>query len=213
MDLLVAFVPHMIKLSVHNDYDMWSIADHDHLWVFDKLIVAKKAGHVCGPRGMPVPKPDFYMVRPISNFEGMGIGARKVWLDFCTLELHPGEFWCEFFTGDHISVDYHLYKPVLTVKGIPHPIAPHSKFIKWEKLETSIPQPAMLGKIPLFYKTINCEFIGGKLIEIHLRGNPDFVYGNNIAIPVWEGEEINPPQSMRFVEAEDTNRLGFYIDS
>ena len=71
----------------------------------------------------------------------------------------------------------------------------------------------MLGKTPLFYKTINCEFIGGKLIEIHLRGNPDFVYGNNVAIPVWEGEEINPPQSMRFVKAEDTNRLGFYIDS
>jgi hypothetical protein len=39
------------------------------------------------------------------------------------------------------------------------------------------------------------------------------VYGNNVAIPVWEGEEINPPQSMRFVEAKDINRLGFYIDS
>jgi len=153
------------------------------------------------------------MVRPISNFEGMGLGARKVWLEDSTLELHPGEFWCEFFTGDHISVDYRLYDPVLIVKGTPHPNAPHSKFIKWEKLETPIPQPAMLGKIPLYYKTINCEFIGGKLIEIHLRGNPDFIYGNSIAIPVWEGEKINPPQSMRFVEAKDINRIGFYIDN
>jgi hypothetical protein len=162
---------------------------------------------------MPVPKPDFYMVRPISNLEGMGVGARKVWIEDSTLDLHPGEFWCEFFTGDHISVDYHLYEPVLIVKGIPHPNAPHSKFIKWEKVDTPIPQPGFLGKIPLFYKTINCEFIGGKLVEIHLRGNPDFIYGNNVAIPVWEDEKINPPQSMRFVEAKDINRLGFYIDS
>lgn len=192
---------------------MWLAAELDHLWVFDKLIVSRKAGHLCGPRGMSVPKPDFYMVRPISNFEGMGLGARKVWIENSTMDLHPGEFWCEFFTGDHISVDYHLYEPVLIVKGTPHPKTPHSKFIKWEKVETPIPQPGFLGKIPLYYNTINCEFIGGRLIEIHLRGNPDFIYGNSIAIPVWEGEEINPPQFMRFVEDKDINRLGFYIDA
>ena len=30
---------------------------------------------------------------------------------------------------------------------------------------------------------------------------------------LWEGEEINPPQFMRFVENKDINRLGFYIDA
>ena len=53
----------------------------------------------------------------------------------------------------------------------------------------------------------NCEFIGDKLIEIHLRGNPDFRYNNDSVIPVWEGDDVNT-----YIEDNDYHRLGFIID-
>ena len=81
--------------------------------IFDKLIVAKKAGHLCGPRGIPVPKPGEYFVKPVINIEGMGEKARVEYLEQDTCHLHPGEFWCEIFTGEHISIDYEKYKPIL----------------------------------------------------------------------------------------------------
>jgi len=66
---------------------------------------------------MPVPTPGVYMVRPIMNMYGMSLNARFESLSGSTHHLHPGEFWCEKFEGDHVSVDYLNQKPVLTVKG------------------------------------------------------------------------------------------------
>ena len=40
----------------------------------------------------------------------------------------------------------------------------------------------------LKYERINLEYIGDKLIEVHLRGNEDFV-NNSEFIPVWEGQD------------------------
>ena len=37
------------------EMNAWSNCALEDLWIFDKLIVAKKAGHLCGPRGIPVP--------------------------------------------------------------------------------------------------------------------------------------------------------------
>jgi hypothetical protein len=192
----------------------WNNCDLQDLWIFDKLIVAKRAGHICGPRGIPVPKAGEYFVKPITNIEGMGEKARVEYIEDDTRHLHPGEFWCEIFTGDHISVDYNKYIPVLSVIGQKHDVHKYSRFTRWDKTTTSHPLPQFIGLIPLRYRAINCEFIGGKLIEIHLRGNPDFAYGNNISIPVWIDEPDPLPAGYTFVsdQGSELDRLGIWVD-
>lgn len=205
----------MHNINLKTDYDSWLYAEPDDLWVFDKLIIARKAGHVCGPRGMKVPKPGMYMVRPIMNFSGMGLGARKIYIEGSTHHLQPGEFWSEFFEGEHLSIDYRGFDSILSVRGVKDKAQPFQRFTHWQKVEYSVPLPQMLVRLCLRYKYINCEFIGEKLIEVHLRGNPDFVYGNTQAIPVWPGEPIEPPEGFRFIpdlgEDED-KRVGLFVN-
>lgn len=202
----------------------WQNCALDDLWIFDKLIIAKKSGHLCGPRGIPVPKPGNYFVRPIVNIEGMGEKARVEYIEHETLHLHPSEFWCEIFTGEHLSIDYVKYKPILSVVGTKHKQHPYSRFTYWEKTEKTYPLPQFLGFIPLRYSKINCEFIDGKLIEIHLRGNADFSHGNSSMIPVWKDEhpehfDINFQYThlirdgYRFISDEGTEleRLGIWV--
>lgn len=78
---------------------MWNLCDPNDLWIYDKLILSRKMGYVCGPPGVPVPNADSYIVRPITNIEGMGRGAEILWLDDDTDHLPPGYFWCEIFDG------------------------------------------------------------------------------------------------------------------
>lgn len=197
------------------DFSIWPNIEPDHLWVFDKLIVAKKAGHACGPRGMDVPNPGFYMVRPVINFYGMGIGAKKIFIEKSTEFIDDGHFWCEYFEGEHLSVDYRGSNPVLSVSGKKDGHNPYQKFVYWEKVEHSIPLPQMLVKMCLLYETINCEFINGKLIEIHLRANPDFSYGNTSMIPVWKGQNTTPPDGYTYIqdgpEDSDDERIGIFV--
>ena len=198
------------------DFSIWSTIEPDDLWVYDKLIVAKKSGHICGLRGMDVPNPGFYMVRPVINFYGMGIGAKKIYIEKSTKSIEDGYFWCEYFEGEHLSIDYRGVTPILAVVGKKDEVNPYQKFIHWEKVPHQIPLPQMLNDICLRYETINCEFIGGKLIEIHLRENADFSYSNTEMIPVWMGESISPPEGFRYIE-DDTDgsadeRIGIWVN-
>jgi hypothetical protein len=47
---------------------------------------------------------------------------------------------------------------------------------------------------------------------VHFRRNPDFRYGNTVAIPVWKGEKIENIENFTFIEDEDYLREGFYIN-
>ena len=201
------------NMNISPEMRAWNTCLPEDLWIFDKLIVAKKAGHLCGPRGIPVPKPGEYFVKPVINIEGMGERARVEYLEQDTCHLHPGEFWCEIFTGEHISVDYEKYKPILSVIGTKHTDHPYKRFTYWQKTEQTHPLPQFLGFIPLRYAKINCEFIGGKLIEIHLRGNSDFSHGNSSMIPVWKDEQDPNPKGYTFISdnGEELERLGIWI--
>jgi hypothetical protein len=203
------------KVNLSTDYEAWLNSEMDDLWVFDKLIVARKAGHVCGPRGMRVPRPGMYVVRPIVNFSGMGLGARKIYIEGSTNHLNHGEFWSEFFEGEHLSIDYRGVDAVLNVRGVKDKVLPLQRFSHWQKVDYSVPLPQMLVRMCLRYKYINCEFIGDKLIEVHLRGNPDFVYGNTQVIPVWRGDSLEPPVGFRLIpdntEDED-DRIGIFVN-
>lgn len=191
------------------DWQIWHKIDLEDRWVYDKLILSSMAGHVCGPAGTPVPTPGMYIVRPITNVMGMGIQAKLHELEWDTEHLMPGTFWCEYFEGRHLSVDYIHGEQTLCVEGIKDD-GEMQKFRKWKKVLDNVPLPAILEPLKKKYPFINCEFIGGKLIEAHLRHNPDFEEDVEELIVVWEGESTIPPEGMEFVEKRDYNRSGFF---
>ena len=188
--------------------DEWNQIHSDDLWIYNKLFLSRVLGYTCGPVGTTVPKPDFYIVRPMVNLLGMGRFARQEWIEKYTDQFHPGEFWCEIFKGEHLSVDFYQQKAELVVLGTREQKEPYYKWKKWEKIERDIPFPQILTKLQGNYDWINCEFIGNKLIEVHFRQNPDFRYGNSVAIPVWDDEKV---ENMTFIEDSDYLRKGFYV--
>jgi len=183
----------------------------DDLWVYNKLQLSRKLGYICGPAGMKVPKSGFYIVRPSINFLGMGINSRIISLDSSTDHLNPGEFWCELFVGEHLSVDFHNENNVLTVKGHRNSKNPLSKWNCWTKINRKIEFPLILRDLKKKYEWINCEMIGNNIIEVHFRQNPDFQYHNSIAIPVWRDKMLKIYKNMRYVESKDQERLGFWV--
>lgn len=193
--------------------DEWNNIHNSDLWIYNKLILSRVLGYTCGPVGTAVPKPDFYIVRPMMNLLGMGRFARKEWIEQYTDEYHPAEFWCEFFTGPHMSVDFRDKKSELVVIGSRKSDDLLYKWSKWERVEKKVDFPAILNDLVGNYEYINCEFIGNRLIEVHFRRNPDFRYGNNVAIPIWKDENIEITSNYNYIKDEDYLRSGFLIDS
>ena len=198
-----------------DDYEAWVTCHSDDLWIFDKLILAKKLGYLCGPAEVAVPKSNNYIVRPCVNLAGMGIGAEIRFLEKGKWDLKPGYFWCELFEGRHLSVDYainnsaRIVQQGITTEGFRNKSNPLWKFDKWVQVDDKFKIHFMLTKLKGSYEHINCEFVGGKLIEMHLRPNHDMGNFKEI-IPVWEGELSIPPKGYTYVEDKDYNRLGFF---
>jgi hypothetical protein len=183
----------------------------DH-WVYDKLLLSNALGYTCGPVGIDVPTPGQYIIRPVHNYMGMGRFSRIASLTRSTDHLHPGEFWCEVFKGPHFTVDFHNGVAELVVKGVRKEGDPLWKWSRWTRVNKKFKLPKILQDLHGKYEWINCEFIGDRLIEVHFRKNPDFRFGNKIAIPVWDGSEIkNKKSQFHFVEDKDYHRRGFYI--
>jgi hypothetical protein len=197
---------------VNTEDKVWADLSPEHMWIYDKLILSKKLGYTCGPVGIDVTKPGWYIVRPIMNLMGLGFGAEKIWIEKDTDDLPIGYFWCEWFEGRHLSVDYYKGKPILCVEGFKD----SEELMYWDAwsvildIRNYLPIPEILKDIP--YDYINCEFIGGKLIECQLRRNLDFQWNNSEFIPVWEGENIKPPDGWKYVEYPDLHgRIGAFI--
>ena len=75
-----------------------------------------------------------------------------------------------------------------------------------------IPLPSCLDNIKNKYSKINAEYIGGNLIEIHLRHNPDFPEGRHEYIPVWQGQDQTPPDGYKYVVDPDVHgRTGAFV--
>ena len=191
---------------IDDDYSAWVSADVADLWLFDKLILSRRLGYVCGPSGVPVPHAGVYVVRPVTNLAGMGIGASFQYLGPKT-ELPPGYFWCEVFTGQHLSIDYEYGVPVLSVEGHRDVNSPLWRWNRWCVVDIELPVPLPeLAEFPY----LNVEFIGGYAIEVHLRHNPDFQYSNTVAIPVWDDQTLDATRE--FVASPDYKRKGFYVN-
>ena len=191
--------------------EVWKNVDPDDIWVMDKLILSRKMYYNCGPVGLEVTKPGYYIVRPCVNMQGLGLGAQKVWLENSTKHLPVGHFWCEWFEGRHLSIDYYKGKQMLAVEGI----KPDNTFTKWNdwiKVSDRIKLPSILKDFSKKYKWINCEYIGGKLIEVHFRHNEDFDEGITHFIPVWEGQDTTPPDGYKYRGYPDVHgRIGAWV--
>jgi len=190
---------------------VWQTIDPDHIWVLDKLILSRKLRYNCGPVGLDVPHPGLYIVRPCVNMLGLGLGTQKLWLEKDTCDLPVGHFWCEWFDGFHHSADYYNSKQLLCVQGN----KPEDTFIKWKewiRTNKRFNFPEILNTLVEFHPWINCEFIGDKLIEVHLRRNEDFDGNINHFIPVWEGEDTTAPTGYTYRNYPDVHgRIGAFV--
>jgi len=192
--------------------DEWNSINSEDLWVYNKLILNSRLRHLCGPTGVPVPCPGYYIVRPSINLLGMGRFSRIEWIEKDTENFHPAEFWCELFKGEHISVDFQNKKSELVVLGERDDDAPLYKWKRWVKIDRKIEFPNILNDLKGNYEWINCEFIGNNLIEVHFRRNPDFRYDNTVAVPVWKGDRPQKMGDLTFIDDKDYLRRGFFID-
>jgi len=179
----------------------WAEIPPDDLWILDKLILAKHLEYLCGPVGVDVPTPGNYIVRPCVNALGFGVGAEKLWIDKNTDHLPPGYFWSEIFEGRHLSVDYEYGEQVLCVEGFKNKTAPEWRWNKWIKTEDEMLLPQILYSIAVRYPKFNVEYIGGKIVECHFRGNPDFNIfpDTQEVIPIWYDEPIIPRKGYRII--------------
>lgn len=198
-------------MKEHAEDVVWKTIDSDDIWVLDKLILSRKLGYNCGPVGLDVTKPGYYIVRPCVNMLGLGLGAQRVWLEESTVNLPLGYFWCEWFSGRHLSIDYTWGKQTLAVEGFKYPDT-FTQWKRWERVKDSIPLPDILIELAQRYEHVNCEFIGGRLIEVHLRRNEDFNANVNVFIPVWAGESTVPPDGYTYRDYPDVHgRIGAFI--
>jgi hypothetical protein len=141
----------------------------------------------------------------------MGRFAEIVWIEKDTEHFHPSNFWCEVFKGEYLSVDFHYQEPKLVVRGIKDDSDPLYKWQKWEKIDKKVEFPSILENLEGNYDWINCEFIDGNLIEVHIRQNPDFRYDNEVAIPIWDDNFCENPSFIKDSEYDTYGRRGIYI--
>ena len=196
-----------------NDCDVWIRCHRDWLWIYDKLIVARKQDILAGPAGVPVPRDGYYVVRPISNIRMMGRGASKQYLRKGDDEAVPdGYFWSAVLEGRHISVDYHWGLQELTVEGFRDDPNRLDRFSRWSKVSDQFPFPGFLRGLEQKEAWINVEYIGNKVIEVHLRYNDDFAnHDSEEIVPVWQGGSTEPPQGWGWYDSPAGDRLGFWI--
>jgi hypothetical protein len=195
-----------------NDCDVWNSVPLEWMWIYDKLIVARQQDIVSGPAGVSVPSAGWYVVRPITNIRMMGRGAKKAWLELGDDGNVPdGFFWSEVLSGDHISVDYHWGIPTLAVQGFRDDPNRFDRFSRWVKIPINHTLPDWLCDLGKTQEWINVEYIGDKIIEVHLRYNDDFAnHDAEEIIPRWSGEDTDPPVGWSWYESPSSDRLGFW---
>lgn len=198
-----------------NDCEVWVQCPTEYLWVYDKLILARKNGYLAGPAGVAVPHPSWYIVRPITNIRMMSRGASKQWLTPADTDSVPdGYFWCECFEGRHTSVDFHHGVQTLAVEGFRYNPTRLDRFCQWNRISDRIPFPTVLGELHRLTPWVNVEYVDGKMIEVHLRWNDDFSnHSGNTIYPVWRDVPYTAPPNATWYDSPSGDRLGFWVTS
>jgi hypothetical protein len=192
---------------IDEDYEAWEKFP-EHRWIFNKLELSLKLGYNCGPACVPVRNTGNYVVRPIYNLYGMGVGAHRLFLrgseDRDDMTKHkfipPGHFWCEWFEGNHYSIDYRWsdegkggihshWEPICTTIG--EQDGDLEKFTSWKKVINHH------HVLPFWLydfagcKELNIEYINDNILEVHLRTGNDVVHDDPVGTeikPVWQSD-------------------------
>ena len=195
-----------------HDFEAWEKYPHHHKW-FNKLYLAELMGYKCGPTGLAPDVTDHYIVRPIYNLSGMGVGSKVIKIEAGDAnKVPPGYFWCEFIAGIQYSATYEFvdgrWKSISCWQGT-NDINNLSRFVSWIR---STYKPKVSSQFNELHDVgrINIEFIGDKPIEVHLRESPDPNYDE--LIPVWADNSVNKEaylsRGYRYIESYD-NANGF----
>jgi hypothetical protein len=185
-----------------NDCDVWKFIDGEDAWVYDKLILSKRLGYHCGPAGVAPETSGNYIVRPISNYRMMGRGSSIMHIDAGQDIIPDGYFWCDVFTGRHLTFDYHYGTQCLAAEGFKDSTRT-DRFSSWKKTADVFELPELLHSIAKKYEWLNVEVIDNKIVEVHLRYNDDFSgHDADEIIPIWKEDFYDSP-------CED--RLGFLL--
>lgn len=200
------------EIDCIDDKDVWASCPVDWLWVYDKLIVARKQAVLAAPAGIPVPRSDVYVVRPITNIRMMGRGARKLFIRQGDDAAVPdGHFWSEVLQGRHLSVDYHWGQQALTVEGFRNDPDRLDRFCRWARVPDQRALPTWLTGLGQQMPWINVEYIGDLAIEVHLRYNDDFAnHNSDEIIPVWNSDVGTRPPGASWYASPSGDRLGFW---
>jgi len=194
---------------------------------FNKLYIAETFGYKCGPAGVDIPEDGTYVIRPIYNLSGMGIGATVKQLKAGDENsTPPGYFWCEYLRGRHYSATYEFvhhtnpyWRPISCWEGVNMPLN-LTKFVEWRRSDYIPEVPRQLNVLSDVGR-INVEFKGNDVIEVHLRESPDPKYDH--IIPVWASDFGAKKQHMEmhgydFIESYDNAdgqlddpRIGFLV--
>lgn len=175
-----------------HDHEAWKKYPNYHIW-FNKLWLAEQLKYDCGPCGVPPARSGEYVVRPIYNLSGMGVGSSIKFIDEGdTSKVPPGYFWCEKFEGNQYSVTYKFHhavnpywEPIVSYCGVKSN-KNLSKFSHWCKSDYAPKVPRLFNELSEV-QIINIEFIDDNPIEVHLRESPDPEY--DILIPIWRDED------------------------
>lgn len=172
-----------------SDIEAWDEYPQHRRW-FNKLDLSLRLGYRCGPGGVAPRDSGWYVVRPIYNLEGMGVGARKEFISAGDSRLvPPGYFWCEWFDGPQHSVTYLWdggWIPQSTWEGVRRE-DDLSRFSCWRRSDWTARLPDEFDELAAC-GSINVEFVAGRIIEVHLRPSPDPDQGEEI-VPVWADQE------------------------
>lgn len=211
---------------VDEDEQAWLKYPQHRKW-FNKLYVADVFGYKCGPAGIPVPEPNHYVVRPIYNLAGMGVGAKVMFLKPEDINrIPPGYFWVEYFQkAPHYSVDY--VRENGEWKQLNCYIGKNSElnlsvFDSWIQSDHQFPLPDILKSLDV--EKLNIEAIGNKIIEVHLRNGFDHMMQYKEIYPVFEKANgctfhaCKDPTQFQYSEGEadgygylKERRVGYYV--
>lgn len=203
------------------DSDAYIKFPHQRKW-FNKLWLSEKLGYECGPAGIAPQVSGTYIVRPIMNLSGMSIGAKKKYIEADDLsQTPPGHFWCEWFDGIQCSVTYEWqgeWKQISCYTG-ERDIDNLYRFKRWFRSDD---KQFTLDETfnDMNVSVLNVEFIGDKIIEVHLRDTPDPNYDE--LIPVWSDDikvvDIYRKIGYTYIESRDdgdgfldVSRIGFLV--
>jgi len=175
---------------IDTDVQAWDVYPHHRKWC-NKLWLSEKLGYKCGPGGIKVLLAEDYVVRPIINLQGMGVGAETIYLDPYDKrdKVPPGHFWCQKFKGRHFSCDFEWEEewevPLRTPRytkgwrqlncweGIKETGDERLwRWSKWVKRNRFIKLPEWFDELK-DVKNINVECIDDNIIEVHLRTGMD----------------------------------------